>query len=231
MEWGREEEREFSKLGIRDVATSVRLRNGQKGRIICVRADAGGKVGSKVCPLTASSSFKHILITPPQIATLLETIAIHLSSPTLTPDILHASKLYLFLLPSSTNSTRETIIGCVIAQRITTAMAVVPATEVRTSSIEGKLTTASFVSVDPDLGLFCFPVPLPTIMGIPRLFVPSTHRRNGVATSLLNAAASTFIHGCTLDPKDGDIAFTQPTSAGRSVMESWGKGGIRIYQE
>lgn len=48
MEWGREEERDGHSMGVREIANRVRLKNGKKGRIICVDATAGGKVGSKV---------------------------------------------------------------------------------------------------------------------------------------------------------------------------------------
>ncbi|KAI0050908.1 hypothetical protein FA95DRAFT_1486386 [Auriscalpium vulgare] len=216
MEWGREEERSCGKGEVREIATAVKLKHGGKGRIISVPADAGGKVGSK-------------------LAVLLETISLHLSSPALTSDILRLSKIYLFLLPSPTSSTREKIVGCVVATRITGAMAIAPASEVErfpATDTPGVLPpTATLVAVDTSTGLFCRPALLPTPMGIPRVFVPSAHRRQGIAAHLLAAAASTFVHGCKLDPRRGDVAFTQPTGAGKALMESWGAGGIRIYQE
>lgn len=91
--------------------------------------------------------------------------------------------------------------------------------------------TQSLVAVDASSGLFCHPSPLPTPLGIPRLFVPSAHRRHGVATQLLSAAAATFIYGCPVDPTKGQVAFTQPTQGGCAVMEKWGKGFVRIYEE
>lgn len=63
------------------------------------------------------------------------------------------------------------------------------------------------------------------------MFVSSSHRRQGIASHLLSSVASTFIRGCALDPSKGEIAFTQPTGAGKGVIENWGKGGARIYQE
>lgn len=161
---------------------------------------------------------------------LFETISLSLSSPPLSDDILRVSKLYLFLLPTSGASARETIAGCVVAQQIDTAMAVAPAS-LTNSTTPDSPNTASLVVVDTDTGLNCLPTPLPTSMGIPRLFVPTVYRRAGVARALLDAAARTFIHGCKLDPRVGDVAFTQPTNSGRAVMESWGGGGVRIYQE
>jgi N-acetyltransferase len=50
MEWGKEEEREWKsgKVSIEEVANGIRLKNGTKGRVMCFRADVGGKVGAKV---------------------------------------------------------------------------------------------------------------------------------------------------------------------------------------
>jgi N-acetyltransferase len=112
-------------------------------------------------------------------------------------------------------------------------MALVNPSELGTtlSSFTSPPPTATLVPVDPDVGLFCHPQSLPTPLGIPRLFVPSEYRRQGIATKLLNAVLETFIHGCKLDPREGDVAFTQPTSLGRAVMDCWGGGNVRIYQE
>jgi len=51
MEWGKEEERESGKKGVVKVVGGVRLKDGRKGRIVCFRADVGGRIGSKVLPL------------------------------------------------------------------------------------------------------------------------------------------------------------------------------------
>ncbi|KAI6118693.1 hypothetical protein EDD16DRAFT_976980 [Pisolithus croceorrhizus] len=226
MEWGREEERESLKAGVTEISANVRIKNGTCGRIICFPANVGGRIGSK-------------------LANLLETINLALTSPPLTKVALDNSKAYLFLIPSQTNSYREKIVGCVIAQRISTAMAIAsseetaiacthhgndPPPDVSPKSLVAKPMT-SLVAVDVASGLFCHPAALPTPLGIPRLFVSSSHRRQGIATRLLTAAAQTFIHGCPLDPLKGEVAFTQPTEGGNAVMKSWGKGFVRIYEE
>lgn len=90
---------------------------------------------------------------------------------------------------------------------------------------------AGLIPVDVATNLYVHPAPLPTPLGIPRLFVSSTHRRLGIASHLLTAAAETFILGCPLDPAKGDVAFSQPTGAGKGVLEKWGNGGVRIYEE
>ena len=100
--------------------------------------------------------------------------------------------------------------------------------DTQTSSSEKK----GLVWVDGEEGgIYCDPSPLLTPMGIPRLFVSSDYRRKGIAGKLLSAAAKNFIHGCELDPKRGEVAFSQPTGAGRGTMFAWGRGGVRIFQE
>lgn len=89
----------------------------------------------------------------------------------------------------------------------------------------------ALIPVDASSNLYVHPTPLPTPMGIPRLFVSSSHRRLGIASRLLSVAAESFILGCPLDPAKGEVAFTQPTGAGKAVLEKWGKGGVRIYEE
>lgn len=165
--------------------------------------------------------------------------------------------------------------GCVVAQRISTAMAIARPAEVTaalssptpspsssqslsdsgaTSSSQFTLPSSQSISVstvatelgsdasqnkpalallpvDSSTNLYVHPAQLPTPMGIPRLFVSSEHRRLGIASRLLSVAAANFILGCPLNPARGDVAFTQPTGAGKAVLEAWGKGGVRIYEE
>ena len=236
MEWGREEEKEGLKNGLSQVCTGVKLKDGSMGRIICFRADVGGKMGSKVCRSTHPRGQGHAILNEFQLTSLLETINLTLSSPPLSPATLHESKAYLFLLPSSTTSSREKIAGCVIAQRISTAMEIASSADCEAAcgpSPDATRTppTAALVAVDTSTGLFCHPAPIPTPLGIPRLFVPLAHRRQGIASHLLSAAAKTFIHGCPLDPRKGQVAFTQPTGDGNAVMTRWGGGRVRIYEE
>ncbi|KAI0302071.1 hypothetical protein BC826DRAFT_987030 [Russula brevipes] len=221
MQWRREEERASTDTLVSEIATSVKLKDGKSGRVISINADAGGKIGSK-------------------LTTLLQTISLHLSSPPLTRDVLRVSKVYLFLLPSNRSPSCETIAGCVIATHISTAMAIASPAEVRGLVAETPPEanpapppppTARLVSVDTNSSLFCRPEPLSTPMGIPRVFVPSAYQRRGIALRLLDAAAATFVHGCPLNPRRGQVAFTQPTGSGKALMEKWGGGGVRIYQE
>jgi N-acetyltransferase len=149
----------------------------------------------------------------------MDSINIFLSAPPLTPDALAKSKAYLFLVQ---DGSQEHVVGTVIATRIEQAMRVV-------SDAKPDVSGEELVHVEG--GVFCYPERLPTPMGVARLFVASSHRRMGIATALLDAAATTFIHACPLSPERGEVAFSQPTSMGKQVMDGWGKGNIRIYEE
>jgi N-acetyltransferase len=49
MQWRRDEERAAAEVKVSEIATGVKLKDGKPGRIISISADAGGKIGSKVC--------------------------------------------------------------------------------------------------------------------------------------------------------------------------------------
>jgi N-acetyltransferase len=33
------------------------------------------------------------------------------------------------------------------------------------------------------------------------------------------------------DPAKGDVAFSQPTSSGKALMDAWGGGDVRVFVE
>ncbi len=73
------------------------------------------------------------------------------------------------------------------------------------------------------------PTSLPTPLGIHRLFTIPFYRSLGIAQVLLDAAGEHTVYGCTFDPQEGEVAFSQPTESGRAVMEKWGGGGVRVF--
>ncbi|KAF8312733.1 uncharacterized protein EI90DRAFT_3282897 [Cantharellus anzutake] len=229
-EWGREESRAEGKEA-EVIEKDIPLKNNKmRGRVVAFRADASGKLGSK-------------------LSIILQTVNFTLSAPDLTPDVLSQSKAYLFLVPTpGAHPLREKIVGCLIAQRIETAMEVVDPERLcsltnEQSSAKNTPFSRSGINLDSLVcvqdstdgsqsgGLFCLPNPVPTPLGIPRIFTASSYRHQGIAQHLLNAATRTSIHGCVLDPSKGQVAFSQPTGAGRGLMEKWGGGMVRIYQE
>ncbi|QRW03831.1 GNAT family acetyltransferase [Ceratobasidium sp. AG-Ba] len=167
-----------------------------------------------------------------------------LSAPPLPDEGLSDTKAYVMIVPgtppkSSASTakskgvprhTSERIVGCVVASRITKAMRVLEPNELESSNVQKSDLVC--VDIDDSKGnVYCDPTPLPATLGIPRLFVVPSHRRQGIANKLLDSAAKTAIWGCPLKPAGGQIAFSQPTASGRAVMKSWGGNDVRIYNE
>ena len=90
----------------------------------------------------------------------------------------------------------------IIAQRISTAMAIVPILDNPNPD-----TTSLFpIGSSGIQNLFCDSTLLPN--GYSTALCVSTHRRLNIARRLLTATARTFIHGCPLDPEKGQVAFS-----------------------
>lgn len=98
-------------------------------------------------------------------------------------------------------------------------------------SIAGEVSFASEPAPSLPLHLLISssPTPLPTPLGIHRLFTIPSYRSLGLAQVLLDAACETMVYGCAFNPHKGEVAFSQPTQSGRAVMEKWGGGGVRVF--
>lgn len=57
------------------------------------------------------------------------------------------------------------------------------------------------------------------ILGISRIWTSSSHRKQGVATTLLNSARLHFLYGLRVG-KD-QVAFSQPTESGQQLARNW----------
>ncbi|CAE7215264.1 unnamed protein product [Rhizoctonia solani] len=227
-EWSREERNLEKPLGtgtsdVELVDERCILPNGVIGRILRIRCDiTKGKLG-------------------PKVATLLSTVNKVLSAPPLPCSSLKVSKAYVMVIPSKSTGSRpkndtsaarfsERIVGCVISTHITEAMRIIDINELEASNTP----KSDLLCVDVGSSggnVYCDPNPIPTTLGIPRLFVVPSYRRQGIAHALLDAVAKTAIWGCPLDPTSGQIAFSQPTASGYAVMKGWGGDNIRIYEE
>ena len=84
----------------------------------------------------------------------MSTVNLALSSPPVTPEALATSKAYLFLL-APPKSTKEKIVGCVVAQSIQTALNVVDEKEASTDNL-----------IFIDRGVFCQYVQMLLSLGI-----------------------------------------------------------------
>ncbi|WVQ73755.1 hypothetical protein IAR50_003335 [Cryptococcus sp. DSM 104548] len=210
--------------GWKVVADDVEFGEGRgkgRGRIVVVDGSVGG----------------------PKMNEILSTVDLVLSAPALPPSILAQCKIFLFLtssppppppeatakrqkldptLSKANKDGKERVISVVVAQGIKWAMRVLRDGE----GVEGKekvVETGGFGSVS------CEPTPLPTPLGIHRLYTIPSYRSHHLSTHLLNAACAHTVYGCELDPKKGQVAFSQPTESGRKMMERWGGGEVRVF--
>ncbi|WVO20091.1 uncharacterized protein IAS62_001381 [Cryptococcus decagattii] len=173
---------------------------------------------------------------------ILSTVDRVLSAPPLPPAILNRCKVFVFLThsppppPSSSkrvkldptdnklgkDKDKERVVSVVVAQGIKWAMKVLKEGEMekeKSTTIE----SGGFGSVT------CDPTPLPTPLGIHRLYTTPSYRSYSLSSRLLDVACEHTVYGCTFDPRKGEIAFSQPTESGRGVMERWGGGEVRVF--
>ncbi|KAF9731233.1 hypothetical protein PMIN06_012085 [Paraphaeosphaeria minitans] len=59
----------------------------------------------------------------------------------------------------------------------------------------------------------------PAILGISRIWTSTSHRKHGVATTLLDSARSTLLYGMTIGKEL--VAFSQPTESGGKLARKW----------
>ncbi|KAJ4291101.1 hypothetical protein N0V90_010299 [Kalmusia sp. IMI 367209] len=67
------------------------------------------------------------------------------------------------------------------------------------------------------------------ILGISRIWTSNSHRKNGIATTLLESARSNFLYAMTIDK--AKMAFSQPTESGGLLARKWfgGEAGWLVY--
>jgi hypothetical protein len=59
----------------------------------------------------------------------------------------------------------------------------------------------------------------PAVMGVSRIWASNQHRKQGVATRLLECARSNFLYGLRIDKEK--VAFSQPTEGGGHLARKW----------
>lgn len=69
----------------------------------------------------------------------------------------------------------------------------------------------------------------PAILGISRIWISNQHRKQGIATRLLDYARSEFLYGLTIEKEK--VAFSQPTESGGNLARRWFgcEDGWRVY--
>ncbi|BGP15008.1 hypothetical protein JCM10213_002848 [Rhodosporidiobolus nylandii] len=199
------------------------------GKGVSVLEDAvewAGKDGGKVVCVdypVAEAATKR------KLKDVLETIDTELSSTSLTPTQLAQSKVFLFVTP------QRKVVAAAVIQRIKEAY------EVVTSAADGVKREAA-EEVEPERGLlrfgeeegaiFCSPIPLPTLLGVQRIWTSTSSRRAGLATLLLDHVAAKFVYGCAVPPERRklDFAFSQPTGKGQKLAKAFTEtDGFRVF--
>jgi hypothetical protein len=71
----------------------------------------------------------------------------------------------------------------------------------------------------------------PVILGISRIWTSNQHRKQGIATRLLDCARSDFFHGMLVDKEK--VAFSQPTESGGNLARRWFgcEDGWHVYMD
>ncbi|KAM0753007.1 hypothetical protein T439DRAFT_378753 [Meredithblackwellia eburnea MCA 4105] len=192
--------------GVTVLEDNLDWKGGERGKIVAVDAVADGVLGRK-------------------IRDVLTTIDTQLCATSLTHSQLANCKLFIFLTP------QRKVIACAVVQRIEKAFQVVPSIEPSENDAPSSSPSdPSFLRVgESSSAIFCSPTPLPTLLGVQRIWTSSTHRRAGLASRLLDVAAKKFIYGCSVDRAKG-VAFSQPTGDGMELARRWtGTREFRVF--
>jgi hypothetical protein len=113
-------------------------------------------------------------------------------------------KVYLYVQGSK-------CVGACLAERIQEAFPVEGDAAAETTSQVPADTNSSSICVSE--------APKPAILGISRIWTSNSHRKHGVATTLLNSARSNFLYGMTVGKEE--VAFSQPTESGGKLARNW----------
>ena len=115
-------------------------------------------------------------------------------------------KMYLYL-------RERKCVGMCLVERIAKGHRILPAGDTSSRVLSAPSQTPSSGSLTIEER------PSPAVMGISRIWTPSSHRRQGIAKKLLDCAAISFMYGMHVDKEL--IAFSQPTQGGTSLARSW----------
>jgi hypothetical protein len=103
-------------------------------------------------------------------------------------------------------------IGACLAERIWEAYTVLPQDDASAQTRELPLQSkSSSISISA--------ATTPALLGISRIWTSNQHRKQGIATRLLNCARANFLYGLTVDKEK--VAFSQPTESGGNLARKW----------
>jgi N-acetyltransferase len=124
-------------------------------------------------------------------------------------------KIYLYIRGNK-------CVGACLAERIWEAYRVLnPTTSPEQEHGDGVTPQSSSISISTDSA--------PATLGISRIWTSNQHRKNGIATRLLDSARSDFLYG--LHVEKAKVAFSQPTESGGNLARKWFdcRSGWHVY--
>lgn len=124
-------------------------------------------------------------------------------------------KVYLYIQSNK-------CIGACLAERITEAYTVeddADAAELAGGAVPARESSSISIST----------IAHPAILGISRIWTSNLHRKQGIATRLLDVTRSDFLYGMTIEK--GAVAFSQPTESGGRLARKWfgRRAGWHVY--
>lgn len=103
-------------------------------------------------------------------------------------------------------------IGACLAERIWDAHAVLAQDDASTPDQQRPLDTkSSSISISSESS--------PALLGISRIWTSNQHRKQGIATRMLDCARSDFLYGLQVEKEK--VAFSQPTESGGNLARKW----------
>jgi N-acetyltransferase len=121
-------------------------------------------------------------------------------------------KIYLYIRGNK-------CVGACLAERIWEAYTVLDSTTTPHELLVAPQSSSISISTTSD----------PAILGISRIWTSNQHRKQGVATRLLECARSDFLYGLKVEKEK--VAFSQPTESGGNLARKWfgGRAGWHVY--
>jgi N-acetyltransferase len=121
------------------------------------------------------------------------------------PPLVDRFKIYLYIRGNK-------CIGACLGERIWEAYRVLnPTTSPEQEDGDAVAPQSSSISISTDSDA--------ATLGISRIWTSNQHRKNGIATRLLDTARSDFLYGLNVDK--AKVAFSQPTESGGNLARKW----------
>ncbi|SCZ98339.1 BZ3500_MvSof-1268-A1-R1_Chr7-1g09101 [Microbotryum saponariae] len=190
------------------------------------------------CAMIDPASVKSTKPAGKKIREILATIDAELGATALTPKQLRQDCKLVFVTTAEGNSKHKNkVVAACLVQRIKKAhQIVVPEGEDqgRAPVKDGRRTIEFSAGDDQGGAVFCDPNPVPTLLGIHRIWTCSTYRRKGLGTKMLDLIAARCIYGAPISQERRrlDVAFSQPTGKGHALAARWtGTKAFRVFVE